>query len=103
MINERHCIIIEFTCPYESSIKYLDQRAQDKVNKYRPLLQDLQQVDCQSGEIISQVIGSLGTITSWTNAELRKLKLSKHKEALQMTVIKGSVNILNHHLQRDDF
>ena len=103
MINERHCIIIEFTCPYESSIKYLYQRAQDKVNKYQPLLQDLQQVDCQSGEIISQVIGSLGTITSWTNAELRELKLSRHKEALQMTVIKGSVNILNHHLQRDDF
>ena len=92
MINERHCIIIKFTCPYESSIEYLDQQAQDKVNKYQPLLQDLQQVDCQSGEI-----------TSWTNAELRKLKLSKHKEALQMTVIKGSVNILNHHLQRDDF
>ena len=66
-------------------------------------MQDLQQVDCQSGEIISLVIGSLGTITSWTNAELRKLKLCKHKEALQMTVIKGSVNILHHHLRRDDF
>ena len=103
MINERHCVIIELTCPYESSIEYLDQRAQDKVTKYQPLVQDLQQVDCQSGEIISLVIGLLGTITSWTNAELRKSKLSKHREALQMTVIKGSVNILNHHLRRDDF
>ena len=98
----KDCVIIELTCPYESSIEYLDQRAQDKVTKYQPLLQDLQQVDCQSGEIISLVIGSLGTITR-TNAELRKLKLSKHKELLQMTVIKGNVNILNHHLRRDDF
>ena len=81
----------------------MDQRAQDKVTKYQPLLQDLQQVDCQSGEIISLVIGLLGTITSWTNAELRKSKLSKHKEALQMTIIKSSVNILNHHLRRHDF
>ena len=84
-------------------MEYHDQQAEDKVDKYKPLLEDLQQVDCHYGEIISLVIGSLGTITNWINTELLRLKLSRHKETLQMTVIKGSVNILNHHLRRDDF
>ena len=32
-------------------------------------------------------------ISTWTNTQMYKLKLTKFKEALQMTVIKGSVNV----------
>ena len=71
LIDKGHCYIIELTCPYETSIEYLDQRAQDKVVKCKPLLKDVRQVDCHSCEIISLVIGSLGTILNWTNTELR--------------------------------
>ena len=96
MIDKGHCSIIKLTCPYETSIAYLDQRAQDKVVKYKPLLKDLKQVDCHCDEIISLVISSLGTISNWTNTQLCQLKLRKFKEALQMTVIKDNVNILNY-------
>lgn len=82
MGDRGHCYIIELTCPYETSIAYLDQRAQDKMNKYKPLFKDLKQLDCHSGEIISLVIGSLGTITNWTNTQLCQLKLRKIKEVL---------------------
>ena len=71
--------------------------------KCKALLKDVKQVDCHSCEIISLVIGSLGTILNWTNTELRGFKLSRFKEALEITVIKGSVNILNQHLRHSDF
>ena len=103
MIDRGHYYIIKLPCPYERSTAYLDQRAHDKVEKYKPFLKDLTQVHGHSGEVISFVIGSLGTIPTWTNKQLSRLKLSKFKEALQMTVIKGSVNVLNYHLRHNDF
>lgn len=67
MGDRGHCYIIELTCPYETSIAYLDQRAQDKMNKYKPLFKDLKQVDCHSGEIISLVISSNQLVRHNTN------------------------------------
>ena len=81
MIDRGHCYIIELMCPYETSMKYLDQQVQDKVEKYKPLLKDLKQVDCHSGDVISLVISSLGTIPESTNTQLCKLcqgNISKH-------------------------
>ena len=101
--HNRHSYIIEIRCPYECIVEYLDQRARDKVQKYKPLLKELSQVNCNTGKVISLVIGAMGTITDTTNKQLKQLKLTKQKEALQITVIKGSVNILNHHFRRDDF
>ena len=92
MVKDGHCSIIEVACPYESSIEYLNQSVRDKFHKYIPLLNKLSQVDCNSGEIISLVIELL-----------KYLRLSKHKEALQMTETKGSVNTLHHHFRREDF
>ena len=63
MVVDEHCKIVEVTCPYETNIDYLNQEAQDKINKYKPLLNELNQVECDSGEVISLVIGCLGTIT----------------------------------------
>lgn len=103
MIDRGHYYIIKLPCPYETSTAYLDQRAHDKVEKYKPFLKDLKQVHGHSGEVISFGNGSLGTIPTWTNKQLSRLKLSKFKEALQMTVIKGSVHVLNYCLQHDDF
>ena len=37
-----------------------------------------------------------------TGHHKRDYQLTKHREALQMTVIKGSVNILNSHLRTTD-
>ena len=65
MIDKGHCYIIELTCPYETSIGYLGRRGQDKPVKYKALLKDLDQADCHSGQIISLVIGYLGTIPNW--------------------------------------
>ena len=103
MTNEGRCYIIEVTCPYETSLNYLQQRAHNRAEKYKPLLKNLAQVNCNSREAISLVLGSLGTIDSNTNESLKKLKLIKHKTALQMSVMKGSVNIIHNHLRRDDF
>ena len=52
---------------------------------------------------MSIVIGTLGTMLERTNESLKRLKLTKHHAAFQMTGIKGSVSILNSHLRRDDF
>ena len=38
MVVDGHCKIIELTCPYKTGNNYLDQRAQDKVHKYKLLL-----------------------------------------------------------------
>ena len=101
MTIEGHCYIIEVTCPYETSLN--QQRARNKFEKYKPLLKDLAQVNCNSWEVISLVFDSLGTVDSNTNKSLNKLKLMKQKTALQMTVMKGSVNIIHNHLGREDF
>ena len=60
------------------------------VTKYKPLLNELSQVNYSSGEIISLVFSSLGTKISNTNKNLKKLHLSKQKDTLPMTVTKGS-------------
>ena len=101
--DEGHCYIIEITCPYETSLNYLQQRAHYKLEKYKPPLKDLAQVNCNSREVISFVFGSLGTIDSNMNKSFKKLKVMKHKTALQMIVMKGSVNIIHKHLGRNDF
>ena len=63
----------------------------------------LRQVDCTSGQVIPVVIGALGKLTAATNQDLKTLKLSSIKDALQMTISTGSVNILNSHFRRNDF
>ena len=45
----------------------------------------------------------MGTIPERTNERLKKLKLMKQHEALQMTIMKGSINTLNNCFRRDDF
>ena len=60
-------------------------------------------MDCTSGQVIPVVIGALGTITAATNQDLKTLRLSSIKDALQMTISTGSVNILNSHFRRNDF
>ena len=82
MTHNRHCYTIEIRCPYECIVEYLDQRARDKVQKYKPLLKELSQVNCNTGEVINLVIGAMGTITDTTNKQLKQLKLTKQKEAL---------------------
>ena len=49
--------------------------------------------------MISIVIGAVGTITESTNTNLKRLGLTKQRDVMQMTVMKGSVNILNAHLK----
>lgn len=104
MIDGDKCFIIEITIPYEGSQEYLQQRRQEKIAKYEPLIkEELQQVQCTEGEVIPLVIGALGTITEESNQDLKRLKLTKQRDALQMTVSTGSVNILNNHFRRQDF
>ena len=103
MVNGNECTIIEVTIPYETSNKYIHQRRDQKIEKYEKLIKDeLTQVECISGQIIPIVIGALDTITTHTNQDLKKLKLSSIKDALQMTVATGSINILNSHFRRND-
>ena len=103
VVKDGHRQIIEVTCPYEVSREYLQYREEEKINKHiKGLIQnELNQVECNSGEVLSTVNGSLGTMLERTNKSLKKLKLTKHREAFQMTAIKGSVNILNSHLRRE--
>ena len=104
MVNGNECTIIEVTIPYETSNEYIHQRRDQKIEMYKKLIKDeLTQVECISGQIIPFVIGALGTITTHTNQDLKKLKLSSIKDALQMTVATGSINILNSHFRRNDF
>ena len=49
--------------------------------------------------MVSIVIASMDTIPDRTNKEV---KTDKKQEALQMAIMKGSVNILNSHFRRDD-
>ena len=106
MVDGDNCTIIEVTIPYETSEEYINQRKRQKVEKYEQLIkmQDgLRQVDCTSGQVIPVVIGALGTITAAINQDLKTLKLSCIKDALQMMISTGSVNILNSHFRRNDF
>ena len=95
IVKDEHCTIIKVTCSYESSIKYLHQRTHDKVLKYKPLLNELSQVN--------YYFGSLGTITDSTNKSLRKPKITKQKESPQLPVIKGSCKIMHKHFWFHDF
>ena len=65
--------------------------------------EELQQVECTEGEVIPIIIGCLGTMTETTIKDLKKLNLQHQKDALQMTLSTGSVNILNNHFRRSDF
>ena len=103
VVKDGHCHIMEITCPYEVSREYLQSQEEEKINKYKGLIQnELNQVECNSGEVLSIVIGSLGTMLERTNESLKRLTLTKHRQAFQMTAIKGTVNILNSHMRRDD-
>lgn len=105
IIEGSKATIIEVTIPYETSKEYLQQRRLDKQKKYERLMTPdaLRQAECTEAEIIPIVIGSLATIDENTNKSLRQLKLSNHRDALQMTVAQGTVNILNNHFRRQDF
>ena len=93
------------TIPCEISNSYLQQRRTEKLRKYERLLQprELKQVECAEGEIVPMVIGTLGTMNDETLDGFKKLKLQTQRNALQMTVATGSVNILNAHFKREDF
>ena len=97
--------IIQVTIPYEKSNTYLEQRRQDKIRKYEPLLQEdgMIQVQCTRGKVIPIVIRALGTVRDNTNKDLHTLTLQKQQDTLQMIVATGTVNILNNHFRRDDF
>ena len=72
------------------SKEYL-QREKEKVAKYRKLIEhELDQVECKTGEVTSIVIDSMDTIPDKINQELKRLGLTKQREALQMLIIKGS-------------
>ena len=91
------------TCPYETSTQHVKQRLDEKQKKYEKLItSELAQAECSTGEVIPLVMGALGTIDERTNNNLKKLGVTKIKEALQMAVMKGSVNIINTHLQTKD-
>ena len=51
MVKDEEVKIIEITIPYEKSNTYLEQRRQEKINKYSQLLQvdELLQVQCSKG------------------------------------------------------
>ena len=103
MVECDRVTIIEFTFPYETSEEYLESRRLEKVQKYKRLVEEeLQQVQCTEGEVIPIVIGALGTMTRNTIDYLKKLKLQQQRDALQMTIAMGSMNILNSHFQRND-
>lgn len=93
------------TIPYEINNSDLTQRRMDKNRKYEWLTQptELSQVECLEGEVIPIVIGTIGTMNQETVNDLNKLKLETQKDPLQMTVVKGSIDILNAHFKRHDF
>ena len=97
--------ITEVTIPYEINNSDLTQRRMDKNRKYEWLTQptELSQVECLEGEVIPIVIGTIGTMNQETVNDLNKLKLETQKDPLQMTVVKGSIDILNAHFKRHDF
>ena len=95
--------IIEVAIPYECSKDYIERRRREKIEKYQELIdEEPQQVECTEREIPIE-IGCLGTMTETTIKDLKKLNLQHHKDALQMTLSTGSVNILNNHFRRSDF
>ena len=104
MVNGEKLSIVEVTLPYEISEGYLEKWRSEKKAKYKRLVEEeLQQTQCTEGETIPIVIGALGTMTKQTLADLKHLKLTKQKDALQMTIARGSINIINNHLRRQDF
>ena len=88
MVKDGHCTIIEMTCPYEASMDYLQQREEENVSKCIALIQgELHQVECHTGEVISLVIGRMGTILEKTNGNLKRVRLTKQRGTFQMTTI----------------
>ena len=104
MVNGDRVSIIEVTLPYETSEEYLEKQRSEKKTKYKQLVEEeLHHAQCTEGEVIPIVTGELGTMTKNTIADLKRLNLTKQKDALQMTTATGSVNIINNHLRRHDF
>ena len=103
MVEGDRATIIEVTLPYETSEEYLERRS-EKIQKYQRLVEEeLQQVQCTEGEVIPIVLRALGTMTRNTLDDLKKLKLQQQRDALQMTIATGGMNILNNHFRRNDF
>ena len=98
MVNGEKVSIVEVTLPYEISEEYLEKLRSEKKAKYQRLVEEeLHQTQCTEGEMTN------GTMTKQTLADLKHLKLTKQKDALQMTIATGSINIINNHLRRQDF
>ena len=91
-----HCILIEVTCPYETSTEYLRQRKTEKEQKYRYLIKDeLWQVGASTGEVIAIIIGAMGTILEDSHKSLKKIEIVEQCNALQMTAMNSSVIAMN--------
>ena len=68
-----------------------------------PRHDELRQLQCDEGEVISIIIGALCNINNNANEHMRKMKIQDQKDALLMIISTGSVNILNNHFRVNDF
>ena len=62
IIEGNKCLILEITCPYEQSEEYLSQWKREKEAKYEALKREKNQAGCETVDVMTLVIGSLGTI-----------------------------------------
>ena len=90
MDDKKQSTKMEVTCRYESSKVYLLQREEEKVAKYRKLIEhELDQFECKTGEVTSIVIGNMDTIPDKINQELKRLGLTEQREAIANANNKG--------------
>ena len=103
IVDGTSCKILEVTVPYETSLGYLDQRAKEKKDKYQVLKNSCGAGIYTSVEILSVVVGSLGTMTKECIMTLKSLGIAHWAHRIQCSATVGTVRIIRNQLSSNDF
>ena len=118
--SPKHIIIIDATCPYGGSIlqqdeeghlikrgRILEKAFKDKIDKYTPLKEILEERYQMKTEILPIVVSSLGIIYKKTMTEVKRIldipkkKMTKLMKRLSQAAIEGSYQIWRQRARKD--
>ena len=89
--QERICKVIDFAVPGDSRI---EEKEQDKIEKYQDLRRELQKIWNFKVKIIPLVVGSLGAISKQFGNRLKQIGITVGTAQVQKTVLLGTARIL---------
>ena len=91
VLKERICKIIDFAVPGDSRI---EEKEQDKIEKYQDLGRELQKIWNVKVKIIPLLVCSLGAIPKQFGNRLKQIGITVGAAQVQKTVLLGMARIL---------